>query len=92
MIYSKAVRKAPEAKTIISMDWSSIYTTAQTVASSSWTVDTGLTIDANAYSAATSTATVSGGTADRSYKLANQVTMSDGQIDKRTILVGVMDR
>ena len=80
--------KDPQAILDFKIDWSGWLGT-DTIATSTWTVPTGIT-----QSAATNTTTaaiiwLSGGTLDTSYDLVNHITTAGGRSDDRTITITI---
>lgn len=77
-------------------DWNAAYLGGRMLVASSWTVEPdrteGLQIVAERFDARASAATVAGGEAGAQYRLTNRVTLSDGQIDERSLLIRVEQR
>lgn len=73
------------------IDWDALdFLGSDTIASSSWTATTGLTIDSDSNTTTTATAVVSGGTAQTAYTLTNQITLTtSGDTRERSIVVYV---
>ena len=63
---------------------------------SDWTVvpeeDDGIVVAASAHDLLQATATLAGGIAGHVYRITNRVTMSDGQIDERSVTMRVEER
>ena len=62
------------------------------IASSSWSVASGLTGSADTYTGISTQITLSGGTVDTQYKVSNTVTTSLGEVIKRSFKVLVRTR
>ena len=63
---------------------------ADTIASSSWVVDAGITADSNAFTNTITTVKLSGGTIGSSYKAYNTITTAGGDTDCRYITINVI--
>lgn len=86
--------KDPAAVLDYTVDWTD-YLGSSTIASSSWTAETGLTVDSSTDNGFKATAYISGGEAGRQYSLVNQITfVVDGVTltDERTIKIRVQQQ
>ena len=88
--------KDPDAVTDYKFDWSrwlaETTSSSDTISSSSWTADTGLTIDSDANDTTSATVWVSGGTAGTAYRLTNQIVTTGGRTEDRTLTVVCRER
>ncbi len=88
--------KDPGASLDYTIDWGAGYLGSATVTSSSWTVLPveigGIVIAGDAHSATRTSVTLSGGISGHLYRIGNQVVMSDGSADERSITVRVEQR
>lgn len=84
--------KSPASVLDYSFDWSQWLEAGQTVATSSWTADTGMTIDSDTKTTTKTTAFVSGGIEGNSYFVSNTITTNDGLTVKRSFLIKVIFR
>ena len=88
--------KDPAARIDFEFDWHTAYADEQAVVASEWTVAPdevgGVVVAAVAHDLTQSTATLAGGIAGHVYRVTNRVTISDGQIDERSITVRVEER
>lgn len=88
--------KDPAARVDYLIDWGSDYLTEQHLVASGWTVAPveagGLVVLSHAHDLVCAKATVGGGVEGGRYMLTNQVTLSDGQIDERSIAIRVEAR
>lgn len=88
--------KDPGARIDFEFDWGEAYPGGQAVVASSWTVAPelagGVMIAASAHDLMRATAQLAGGVAGQVYRVTNRVTMSDGQIDERSMTVRVEER
>lgn len=88
--------KDPDARIDFEFDWHAACPDGQAVVASQWTVIPGdaggVTIAAAAHDLTRSTVTLAGGIAGRVYRVTNRVTISDGQIDERSVTIRVEER
>jgi hypothetical protein len=86
--------KDPDAELNYVFDWSSWLPSGVTISSQTTTVQTGLTLESESITDSSTSVTVkiSGGTSGSDYSVANKVTLSDGQVDERTIYIRVRQR
>ena len=88
--------KDPDSVADYKFDWSrwleETTTTTDTISSSSWTVDSGLTKDSDSNSTTTATIWVSGGTAGTAYQATNRIVTAGGRTADRTITFIVRER
>lgn len=84
--------KDPEARVDYAIDWRD-YLGVAAIASSSWTVapahEGGIAIVASGHDFTRTTVRVEGGREGALYRLTNRVTLSDGQVDERSIALRV---
>jgi hypothetical protein len=87
-----AYTKDPGEKKDYAIDWSD-HLGADTIATSTWVVGTGLTESTPAPSATTTVATIwlSGGTAGTEYRVTNHVITTQGREFERSFMVNVQD-
>lgn len=78
--------KDPDAVLDYELDWSEWLDT-DTIASSSWTADTGITIDSDTNTTTTATVWVSGGTVGERYEVTNHIVTTAGREDDRSIKI-----
>lgn len=88
--------KDPGTRVDFEFDWATAYPDGQAVATSLWTIVPdeagGIAVDGAAHELAQTTVTLAGGVAGHVYRVTNRVTMSDGQIDERSMTVRVEER
>ena len=73
------------------IDWSADLATGESISTSTWTADTGITLDDDSDTATTTTVFVTGGTAGVKYKLVNTI-VTDNAVPRtlvKTIVVPV---
>ena len=80
--------KDPTARLPYSLDWGD-WIGIDTVATSTWTVPTGITKVSDTYGSKTTTIVLSGGTAGVNYVLENTITTAAGLQDSRSFTVQV---
>lgn len=88
--------KDPDTRIDFEIDWGLAYPGGQAVVASQWAVvpheEGGLSVAGSAHDLMQSTATLADGIAGHVYRLTNRVTLSDGQIDERSVAVRVEER
>ncbi|MDR6834279.1 MULTISPECIES: hypothetical protein [unclassified Sphingopyxis] len=88
--------KDPDSRIDFEFDWAAAYPGGQAVLASVWAIvpaeADGVAVAAAAHDLMQSTATLTGGVAGHVYRVTNRVTLSDGQIDERSMTVRVEDR
>ena len=70
-------------------DWSR-WLDGDTLASSTWTVDTGLTIQSHTYDTASTTIWLTGGSEGATYQATNTVTTAAGRTAQRTFEIRIV--
>lgn len=87
--------KDPQGRIDHELDWSA-YLAGQAIVASAWTVapdeEGGVAVDAQAFEPQRASVRLSGGRVGRLYRVTNRVTLSDGQIDERSIHFRVEER
>jgi hypothetical protein len=88
--------KDPDARIDVEFDWAAACPDGQAVTASVWMVvpveSSGVVVAAAAHDLTQSTVTLAGGVAGHVYRVTNRVTLSDGQIDERSMMVRVEER
>lgn len=85
--------KDPNAELDYVMDWSEWLTDiSDTLASSDWTAETGITIESDSNTTTRTTVWLSGGTANETYRVTNRIVTTGGRTDDRSILIRVVER
>lgn len=82
----------PQAVLDYSVDWSAWLVSGETIANSSWTVSSGLTLGTDSNTTTVATAWISGGTAGRNYTATNHIVTSAGREDDRSIALYCRER
>jgi hypothetical protein len=83
----KYIDKDPAANKDYSISWVDVLTGGETISTSVWTVDAGLTTGTESKTDDTTTVYLSGGTSGRVYHLKNTITTSAGRDYARTFRV-----
>lgn len=83
--------KDPDATLDYTVDWTS-WIGADTIATVTWTVASGITNSATSNTTLTATIWLSGGTVGQTYAIACKITTTAGRIDERTFTVTVKQR
>ncbi len=88
--------KDPDARIDFEFDWHTAYPDGQAVVASQWTVAPdepgGIAVTATAHDLTQTTVTLVGGVVGHVYRVTNRVTVSDGQIDERSVTMRVEER
>lgn len=85
MQVDKEFEHAPNAKLDYGFDWSLWLASGETVSTSTWEVDSGLTPSSPSIAGAVTATFVEGGVAGSSYKITNTIVTDIGRKDSRTI-------
>lgn len=83
--------KDPNAVLDYINDWSDWLVT-DTIATSTWTVPTGITKDSSSNTTTTATVWLSGGTAGVSYTVVNRIVTAAGRTEDRSVVLMVLER
>ncbi|HEX8191350.1 MAG TPA: hypothetical protein VF552_00475 [Allosphingosinicella sp.] len=85
--------KDPHSRVDYAVDWGANYLDGQTIVGSGWTVEPqelgGVAVVEESYDLLRSAARLSGGVSGHVYSVSNQVALSDGTLDRRSIHVRV---
>lgn len=86
--------KDPDAVLDYRIDWSVWLASAagDTLVTSDWEAEPGITIDDDDHDTTSATVWLSGGTVDTQYKVTNHVTTAGGRTDDRTLIIHVRER
>ncbi len=88
--------KDPDAMLDYGVDWTAALSGQAVVTASSWQVSPadpgGVVIGPSSFTASAATVRVSGGRPGHVYRLTNRVTLSDGQVDERSLAIRVDER
>lgn len=76
----------PQAVLDYVVDWST-YLGADTISTSSWTADSGITVESDEFDDTSTTIWLSGGTRNHRYGLTNHILTAGGRDDEWTIYV-----
>ena len=86
--------KDPSAVLDYSVDWTDFLQTAETIATSTWVVPSGITADSDTNDDKIATIWLSGGTVGKSYELINRITTNNtpARIDERTMIICIVNK
>jgi hypothetical protein len=87
--------KDPDAKLDYGVNWAGGWLGDDTIASSAWQADAGITImttPAPSHTTTTTTVWLEGGTAGQSYQVTNHVVTAAGREDDRSLWIRVRER
>lgn len=82
-----APSKDPDSVIDYGVDWSRWLRDGETISTSTWLVEDGLTIEREAFSDTITTVVLSGGTVNTQYTITNRVVTSFGAIDDRSMKI-----
>lgn len=98
------VKKDPDAVIDRAINWASADGTnnggsddtgwlqGDTISTSTWIVDTGITKDSDSNDTKIATIWLSGGTANQFYEVTNRIVTAAGRTEDRTLLINVLER
>jgi len=84
--------KDPGALLDYRVSWADWLADGETIASSVFTAEDGITIAASSNTNEVGTVWLNGGTEGRTYKVTHEVTTSDARVDRRRFIVVVKER
>ena len=84
--------KDPDAKLDWIFDWSSWLAPSETIATSTFIVSAGLTVESDTKTAISTTVWLSGGQTGQVYQVTNRITTNQNRIDDRSIRIRVVNR
>ena len=84
-------RKDPNAVLDYVVDWEE-WLEGDTLATSEWTVPSGITKNSDTTTTTATTIWLAGGTAGTTYTLTNRITTAGGRADDRTIAIQVQEK
>ena len=87
----KRFDKDPDAVIDYTIKWSK-YLATDTISTSSWILDDGITKDSDTNDTTSATIWLSGGTAKTNYTVTNRIVTAAGITDDRSIIIRVMER
>lgn len=87
MGYFKRITKDPNAVLDYQFDWSEWLAASETINTSTWTADSGITVDSETETTTTATVWLSGGTAGSIYNVVNRIVTNQNRTDDRTLNV-----
>jgi hypothetical protein len=88
----EAEPKDPSAVLDYQINWADWLPDGDTLSTSTWTAETGLTVDSESETTTAATVWLSGGTATEDYVVTNEVVTAGGRTDQRSILVPCRER
>jgi len=87
----KYFKKDPGEVLDYQVDWTT-WLNSDTIATSTWTVPTGITKNSDTNTSTTATIWLSGGTVSTTYTLTNVITTAGGRTAERSIVISVQSR
>lgn len=92
MAVFKDHKKDPDATLDWIFDWNDWLTEFETISTSEFIVDPGITIESNGNTQKTATVWLSGGTAGEVYRVTCRITTSEGRADDRSFTLRCTNR
>jgi len=92
VLYDHDFVKAPGETLDYTRYWDDYLATGETIATSTWTVPTGLTSTLDTKDDTAATIKIAGGTANHAYVVTNTITTSEGRIAVRSWLFTIKER
>jgi hypothetical protein len=90
MVDTARYTKDPNEVKDYTINWAT-WLGVDTISTSTWAADTGITVDSETESTTTATVWISGGTANNVYSLTNTITTATGRTEEQTIVITVRD-
>lgn len=84
--------KDPDSVLDYGLDWSSWLADGEIISTSSWTAESGITVDSDSKDSSSTTVWLSGGTDGESYLVTNTITTSGFRTVERSIRIMVAGR
>lgn len=88
--------KDPDSRIDYSVDWGAAYLGANLIAASHWQVtpleEGGVEVAASGHDGLSTLVTLTGGRTGASYALTNRITLTNGEVDERSIAIRVEQR
>lgn len=84
--------KDPDEVLDYTVDWSNWLATGETISTSTFTPDAGITKDSETNGNTAGTVWLSGGTAGESYSVTNRITTTDSRTAERSFVIDVAER
>jgi len=92
MPYDTTFTKDPDAVLDYTRSWADWLADGETISTSTWIAESGITVDSDTNDTTTATVWLSGGTAGEDYELTNRITTSASRTDDRTFRIQVRQR
>lgn len=84
--------KDPDDVLDYQIDWSDWLPTGDTISTSTWTADTGITVDSESETTTVATVWLSGGTVGNTYSVRNRIVTTGGRTKDKTIRIRVVEQ
>ena len=89
---AQVIYKSPEANLDYTIDWTAWLDAGETISTSSWSAETGVTLVANTHGTATTQTFIAGGTVGMDYRVTNTITTSAARTDSRSFVLRLRHR
>lgn len=87
----RSFEKDPGARLDYTINWSD-WLDGDTISTSTWLAETGITVDSDTNTTTTTTVWLSGGTLGNAYDVTNRIVTAAGREDDRTIEVHIREK
>ncbi len=84
--------KDPDSVLDYAINWGTNWLGSDTISTSVWSADSGITIDSESETATVATVWLTGGSTGTTYKVRNRIVTAGGRTDDRTIHVTVKEK
>ena len=84
--------KSADATLDFPQDWSSWLADGDSISTSTWTAESGLTVDSDSNTTTTATAVISGGTTGKTYQVTNAIVTANGLDESVSWFIKIQDQ
>lgn len=88
----KVFSKTPEGILDYGWDWTDWLEEGDTIVTSEWEADSGLTVDSDEFTTTLTTVFISGGSNHKTYSITNTITTDGGRTTSRSIKIDVIPK
>lgn len=88
---TKKFTKDPDATLDYTVDWE-VWLAGDTIATSQWTVPSGLTKASESNTTTTATAWISGGTVGQVYSIKNSIVSAGGRVNNQSLEITIVEK
>lgn len=84
--------KDPHAVLDYTVNWALWLPSGDTITTSTWTADTGITVDSSSNTTISATVWLSGGTISTSYNVVNRIVTAGGRTEDQTLVIRIASK